>query len=135
MSPPADASVKLGQRVVELAAEAGRTVVVLGSTDLTHYGYNYGTVHKGVGEKALEWVRNVNDKQAVDLMCAMDTQGVIREALRNQNACCAGAAAAAIGAASALGAAGGQTLLYATSYDVRPDTSFVGYVGILYYPD
>ncbi len=58
--------------------------------------------------------------------------GVIDEAMANQNACCAGAAATAIAAAGRLGAKRAQTVVYATSYDKRPADSFVGYVGIVF---
>ncbi len=52
--------------------------------------------------------------------------------LNNHNACCGGAAAAAIATAKVLGANKGNKLVYTTSYDIRPDTSFVGYVGIVF---
>jgi hypothetical protein len=65
-------------------------------------------------------------------MEAMDAQRVIREALENQNACCAGAVGAAIAAARKLGADKARTLEYASSYDKRPSESFVGYVGMVF---
>jgi hypothetical protein len=105
---------------------------VLGSTDLTHYGYNYGYAPKGVGKAAVDWVKNENDRRLVDLILRMDAEEVIRESLTNHNACCSGAVAAAIAAAKKLGARQAQKLFYATSYDVRPDNSFVGYVGVVF---
>jgi hypothetical protein len=110
----------------------GRETIILGSTDLTHYGYNYGYTPKGVGEEAVNWVKNENDKRVVDLMVAMDAPAVVEESLKNYNACCSGAAATAIAAAKGLGAEKGEKLVYCTSYDIRPDSSFVGYVGILF---
>ncbi|MBW2028100.1 MAG: AmmeMemoRadiSam system protein B [Deltaproteobacteria bacterium] len=130
--PPAADSLAIGTRVVELAGSLGKNIIVLGSTDLTHYGYNYGYSPKGSGRKAVEWVKNENDKKVVDLMLKMDAQGVIRESLKSLNACCSGAAATAIEAARRLGATKGYKLDYYTSYDVRPDDSFVGYVGIVF---
>jgi AmmeMemoRadiSam system protein B len=109
-----------------------RRILILGSTDLTHYGHNYGFTPKGVGDKAVEWVKNENDKQVVDLMLQMDPEGVIRESMNNQNACCSGAVATAIAAAKKLGASKGEKLIQMTSYDVRPDDSFVGYVGVVF---
>ena len=106
--------------------------MILGSTDLTHYGYNYGHTPKGGGREAVDWVKNENDKRAVDLMMAMDAEGVVEESLKNHNACCSGAVAAAISAAKSLGAQEGKKLIYSTSYDIRPDNSFVGYVGIVF---
>lgn len=130
--PPVPASVRIGERVAELSKEMGLKTFILGSTDLTHYGFNYGNAPKGVGKEAVEWVKNENDRKMVDLMLDMDPEGVISEALRNANACCAGAVAAAIAAARGEGARTGIKLIYRTSYDIRPDTSFVGYAGIVY---
>jgi AmmeMemoRadiSam system protein B len=130
--PPTVASLKIGKRVAEITEMLGRKTMILGSTDLTHYGYNYGYTPKGVGEEAINWVKNENDKRIVDLMVEMDAEGVVEESLKNHNACCSGAAATAIAAAKALGAKKGEKLIYATSYDIRPDSSFVGYVGIVF---
>ena len=131
-APPSVNSLSIARKTAELAKEMGRTTIVLGSTDLTHYGYNYGFTPKGTGEDAIEWVKNENDKRAVDLMVNMDEQGIIKDALENHNACCSGAAGAAIAAAKELGANKGGKIIYSTSYDIRPDSSFVGYVGIVF---
>lgn len=131
-APPALPSLKIGWRVAEISKSMGRKILILGSTDLTHYGYNYGNTPKGVGREAVDWVKNENDKRVVDLMMAMDAEGVVEESLKNHNACCSGAVAAAISAAKSLGAQEGKKLIYSTSYDIRPDDSFVGYVGILF---
>jgi len=130
--PPALASIRIGEKAVAVSKALGRNTIVLGSTDLTHYGYNYGYTPKGVGEEAVDWVRNENDKKVVELMLRMDAEEVIHESLKNYNACCSGAAATAIAAAKSLGATRGEKLVYATSYDIRPDSSFVGYVGIVF---
>lgn len=130
--PPTVASLKIGERVAEISKNIGRKAIILGSTDLTHYGYNYGYTPKGEGEEAVNWVKNENDKSVVDLMLKMDAEGIIKESLNNHNACCSGAAATAVAAARTLGAIKGEKLIYATSYDIRPDTSFVGYVGVVF---
>jgi len=130
--PPAPESLAVGRRCAELAESLGRRLLVLGSTDLTHYGMNYGFAPKGTGERAVDWVKNENDRRVIDRMVAMDAEGVLSEGLRSQNACCAGAAATAIAAALQMGATRGVELQYMTSYDIRPDTSFVGYVGVLF---
>ena len=130
--PPEAASLDIAERVAEISKELGRVTIVLGSTDLTHYGYNYGFVPEGTGEDAVSWVKNTNDRRAVDLMKKMDAPGIIHESLKNQNACCSGAAGAAIVASKALGAKIGVEIIYSTSYDIKPDSSFVGYVGIVF---
>jgi len=130
--PPAIESLEVARALVEIAAGLGLGLKILGSTDLTHYGLNYGFSPKGVGATAVDWVRNENDRRIIDAMLAMDSEGVIREALASQNACCAGAAAAAIAAAKQLGAETAETVAYATSYDKSPGDSFVGYAGVVF---
>ena len=130
--PPAAETLSLAQSVVETARELDLSIVVIGSTDLTHYGPNYGFTAKGAGPQAVDWVRDENDRHVIDAMIRMDPEAVIREGLANDNACCCGAAAAAIAAGKAMGAQRADKLAYATSYDKSPGDSFVGYVGILF---
>src|SRR4030042_323617 len=66
--PPAPGSLRIGERAVEISRDLGRKTFVLGSTDLTHYGYNYGYAPKGVGKAAVDWVKKENDKRLVDLI-------------------------------------------------------------------
>jgi AmmeMemoRadiSam system protein B len=131
--PPVVNSIRIGERVAEIAEEIGYKIVVIGSTDLTHYGYNYGYTPKGAGKAAVDWVKNENDKKMVDLMLSMEPEKIITESLMNANACCSGAVAAAVAAAKKMGAVKGKRLIYTTSYDVRPDSSFVGYVGVIFH--
>ena len=129
--PPNNSSLDIGRAVVSFARQLGLTITVIGSTDLTHYGSNYGFVSKGSGKQAVDWVRNENDRRVIDAMLELDSEKVIAEARANQNACCAGAAATAIETAKNLGADSADELVYATSYDKSPGDSFVGYVGIV----
>ena len=130
--PPVESSLAIGIAAAEAAEGLGKKLAVLGSTDLTHYGANYGFMPKGGGSGAIDWVRKENDRRVIDAMLNMDPSGVIREALANQNACCAGAAATAIAAAVRLGAKKATPVAYATSYDKHPGDSFVGYAGIVF---
>lgn len=130
--PPTAETVSLAKETVATARELKRRIVVIGSTDLTHYGPNYGFTSKGSGAAAVDWVREKNDQRVIDAMIRMDPEAVIREGLENENACCSGAAAAAIAAGKALGAQRAEKLVYATSYDKSPGDSFVGYVGMLF---
>jgi len=129
--PPNKNSLKIGKTVVDLAEQMGLRVIVLGSTDLTHYGYNYGFTSRGTGKKALDWVRSENDRRVIEAMLALEPERVMAEARTCQNACCAGAVATAIEAAKNLGASQAEEIAYATSYDKSPGDSFVGYVGIV----
>jgi hypothetical protein len=125
-------SAAIGAKTAEIAQSMGKNILVLGSTDLTHYGQNYGYAPKGTGQAAVDWVKNENDRRVVELILRMDAEGVIHESLKNHNACCSGAVAAAISAVKKLGATKGEKLRYATSYDTQPSTSFVGYVGVVF---
>jgi len=130
--PPVQESLEIGKAVADISQRLGLRVKVIGSTDLTHYGMNYGFVSHGTGPAALDWVRNENDRRVIEAMLAMDPDKVISEALANQNACCSGAAATAIAAAKRLGSDKAETIAYATSYDKSPGDSFVGYAGIVF---
>ena len=130
--PPHKHSLEIGRKVVEISKRLGLRIKVIGSTDLTHYGTNYGFVAKGTGKQAVDWVRNENDRRVIDAMLALEPENVIAEARSSQNACCAGAAATAIEAAKHLGADRADELAYATSYDKSPGDSFVGYAGIVF---
>ncbi len=130
--PPKKESLEIGRAVADFCKQLGLTAKVIGSTDLTHYGHNYGFVSKGSGRQAVDWVRKENDRRVIDAMLALDPEKVITEGLMHQNACCAGAAATAIQAAKHLGAAEADEIAYATSYDKSPGDSFVGYVGVVF---
>ena len=130
--PPEAASLEIGQAVVGIAAELGMHIKIIGSTDLTHYGFNYGFTSHGTGESAVRWVRDQNDRRMIEAMLAMQPEKVIEEAGASHNACCAGAAATAIASARQLGATRSEQMAYATSYDKSPGDSFVGYVGIVF---
>lgn len=130
--PPTDAALKIGKTTVEVARRLGLTLKVIGSTDLTHYGSNYGFTGHGTGAKAVAWVTQENDRRIIDAMLALDSRRLISEALTNQNACCPGAAAAAIAAGGQMGAGKAASIGYATSYERSPAESFVGYAGIVF---
>lgn len=130
--PPADIAVKIARSISETARKSNISLKIVGSTDLTHYGPNYGFAPMGSGQKAADWVRDNNDKTAIDHMLAMDPEKLIADSLARSNACCSGAAAAAITASKHLGATRGHLAGYCSSYDKHPGDSFVGYAGILF---
>lgn len=130
--PPADISLQIAKKITETASRLKLRLRIIGSTDLTHYGHNYGFAPKGDGPDALDWVRRENDRSFIDAVLSMNPSQVIREGLSRSNACCAGAAAAALTAVKELGAVSAESLAYATSHDKHPGDSFVGYAGIVF---
>jgi AmmeMemoRadiSam system protein B len=130
-SPHSKEAIALGEAVAAIAGELNFSLLTFGSTDLTHYGPNYGWAPKGYGVDAVKWVKEVNDKKFVDLALKMDANGMLQAAAQDMSACSAGGAVAAVAAAKKLGAAKANLVDYYTSYDVMPGDSFVGYAGIL----
>lgn len=130
--PPNPSSLAIGAAAVEISADRNRCPRIVGSTDLTHYGPNYGFSPKGRGPEAVSWVRDENDRRMVDAMLAMAPDRMLDEASSHQNACCAGAAATAIAAGKHLGSESAELVAYATSYDKSPGDSLVGYVGVVF---
>ena len=131
-SPASLKAKEVGEAVGEIAQKEGISILAVGSTDLTHYGPNYGFLSKGIGPKAVEWVKKENDKGFIDRALGMDIESLLRHAEENDSACSAGAAASTIATCKALGAKKGLLLDYYTSYEIMPDDSFVGYAGIVY---
>jgi AmmeMemoRadiSam system protein B len=131
-SPLSLMAIELGQGVAELAKGEGISILAIGSTDLTHYGPNYGYVAKGLGPPSVEWVKKENDQRFIIEALRMNAEGLLRHAAENDSACSAGAAASAVTTCKTLGAEKGMLLEYYTSYDILPDESFVGYAGIVY---
>lgn len=130
--PPGEIAIRLGQDIVSYSGELDLKIKVIGSTDLTHYGPNYGFSPAGSGPTAVEWVRKENDPRLIETVCRMDPVGVINEALARRNACCPGAVAATVAAVKAMGAETGECVAHTLSYDKAPNQSFVGYAGILF---
>ena len=130
--PPSTESLTVAVTAVTLAVKKGLEACVIGSTDLTHYGPNYDFSPMGKGQKAVEWVREENDRRVIEAMLAMDPERILEEGITRHNACCAGAAAGAIAAGKAMGAKKAQLVSYTTSHDKSPGDSLVGYAGILF---
>jgi hypothetical protein len=130
-SPSRDAE-RLGKALAQAGRALGRRLAVAGSTDLTHYGPNYGFAPAGNGEEALAWVREVNDRRFIECLLALDFEAALERSLRDRSACSAGGALAAMSFARDSGALKGELVRYMTSYEVHPSESFVGYAGIIY---
>jgi AmmeMemoRadiSam system protein B len=131
---PDSRAVPLGRRIGEILKETGASAVVIGSSDLTHYGEPYGFTPAGSGPAAHRWMQD-NDARILRLVEEMKAAEITDEALHHHNACGAGAIAATVAAAEVLGARRGFRLRYTTSYDVVPEGRFrlaVGYAGVLF---
>jgi len=131
---PDSRAVPLGTRVGEIVRNFADSVVIIGSTDLTHYGDVYYFTPAGYGRQAHEWLRE-NDALIIRLAERMEAPAIVAEASQHRNACGAGAMAATVAAAQVLGAQRGYQLEYTTSFDVVPEDEFrmaVGYAGLVF---
>ncbi len=128
--PPSPVAPELGRRLANYLAEKKIRACVVASTDLTHYGENYGFEPEGRGERALRWVREVNDPAFIQAVESGDSKTVLSVAAEASNACSAGAVAALTELAGGEGLRF-RPLAYATSAEAGPrDTrNFVGYLG------
>lgn len=131
--PPSHTAVEVGDFAAELCR--GIAAISIGSTDLTHYGANYGFTPKGIGPEALRWSREENDRPFIDRILALDAEGALEHALGHASACCPGAAAGAAAFARRQGIERGQLVDHRTSQDARPSATprmWVGYAGVVF---
>jgi hypothetical protein len=131
-SPAGQGAIRLASAVTDRLKEKGLKAVFLGSSDLTHYGPNYGWSPKGTGPEAVDWVKHENDRSIIEKAVAMDSHGVLQDQHSRQNTCSAGPIASVVSSVSAYGRDKGRLLEYYTSYDVMPGSSFVGYAAIVF---
>ena len=129
--PAEISSYNAGKILAETAGALDRRIVVVGSTDLTHYGRNYGFSPRGSGLPALEWVKEVNDASFIAAVLKGEPSLVYKRASEDLSACSAGAVLGSLGFASAFEKQA-ALLDYRTSAEAGDDIpdSFVGYAAI-----
>jgi hypothetical protein len=133
--PPRDVILDVVDLVMEVVRRFGLNAIFVGSTDLTHYGPRYGFTPYGSGDRAHRWAKGENDQAFINKLLELDPQGCLEEGLSNYNACCPGAAAAAVTAARLSGGEFGELLTHMTSHEVVPvdePEDFVGYCSVVF---
>jgi MEMO1 family protein len=134
--PPRDIILDIVDLLMEFVRRNEARPVFVGSTDLTHYGPQFHFTPHGVGERAHRWARNENDAAFIQKLVELDPQGCLEEGLSNYNACCPGAAAAAVTSARLMGSEYGELLTQATSHEVTKDPDepidFIGYASVVF---
>lgn len=134
--PPVEGAAQIGKQTAQQVAAANLRAVYLASSDLTHYGSNYGFTPAGVGEAALEWA-NENDRRLLRLVTNMAVEQVVPEVKARFNACGAGAIAAMMAACREAGATAGKLLCHANSFQTlarvapQPPNNAVGYAAVI----
>ncbi|MFC1493116.1 AmmeMemoRadiSam system protein B [candidate division KSB1 bacterium] len=131
---PSEDSKDIGKKTAEIIKNNKFPAFAIGTTDLTHYGSNYGFSPAGKGDKALEWMHD-NDRSIIDLALNMEPDKIIDEAREKRNACGSGALSATVSYAKEMGADKGILLDYTTSHEVYTEGDFkmgVGYAGLVF---
>ncbi|MDR2798151.1 MAG: AmmeMemoRadiSam system protein B [Treponema sp.] len=137
--PAEIAAFEAGKILFQVGKSLNRNLVVLGSTDLTHYGDHYDFSPMGTGKKALDWVREVNDRRFIETLLEGNAEKILEQALEDRSACSVGAVLGALGFTQAAGASQGELLAYGTSADSNAPgqetpESFVGYAAVKWSP-
>ncbi len=134
--PLIDAAIEIGQRTARQIAAANLNAVFLASSDLTHYGPNYGFAPAGVGENGIRWAMD-NDRRLLDAVARFDVESIVPEVRGRLNACGGGAIAAMMAASREFGASTGQVIWQTNSYQTladvapQPPTNAVGYAAVV----
>ncbi len=131
-APSDSKSIILAEKLKKLFTEQEISGAVVGSTDLSHYGPNYGFAPMDSLNDPVGWVKKVNDQRIIDAMISMRPENILNTALNESSACSPGAAAAAAVFAGLSNIKSGKLVEYTSSYDIQPSRSFVGYAGIIY---
>ncbi|MFH1420868.1 MAG: AmmeMemoRadiSam system protein B [Candidatus Aenigmatarchaeota archaeon] len=107
----------------------------IASSDFIHFGpnYNYVPSEAGPGQQdQLKWVKNI-DRKLAELICNLKAKEFFEEIEKKEYTVCGYRAITLFMLLmEKLGAKQGQTIDYATSYDVYPNHSFVSYVGFVF---
>ncbi|MDR3130423.1 MAG: AmmeMemoRadiSam system protein B [Treponema sp.] len=130
-------SYEAGRIIASIACSLKRRPVLIGSTDLTHYGLNYNFAPRGTGLQALEWVKNENDAAFIQAVLSGRAGAVLDRAAADKSSCSPGAVLACMGYAHALKASKAALLSYAAgaaSQEADIPDSFVGYAAMAFFP-
>lgn len=126
----------IGRETARRVIQSNRRPVFLASSDLTHYGPNYGFAPAGIGTHGLEWAKQ-NDRRLLDLVERFDVDAIVPEVATRANACGGGAIAAMLAACREYGAGSATVLTHASSFEtlkiVAPQTphNAVGYAAVV----
>jgi len=134
--PLIEDAVQVGIDTAKAARASGLSAIYLASSDLTHYGPDYGFAPAGIGVAALDWATD-NDRRLLQVVTSAQAEAVVPHVRENLNACGGGAIAAMLAACREAGAVNVSVLRHANSYQVlralghdRPDNA-VGYAAVV----
>ena len=137
--PSAEFDLELGSDIAKIISEKkDKEIVCIASTDLTHYGPGYGFTPAGIGQGGIDWAKETNDKEFIDLALKMEPHELLETAVEKGSACGPGATAVLVAIAKELGRSEGVLLAHTHSNEVmerklgRSSEDSVGYAAIVY---
>lgn len=135
--PPIELAPQIGKETAAALRRMDLQAVFMASSDLTHYGPNYGVTEAGEGQEALDWAA-ANDRSLLEKITQLREEQIVDETEAHGSACGGGAIAALLGACKELGASKARLLRHTNSFEVlsrsigrqRAD-NFVGYAAVV----
>jgi AmmeMemoRadiSam system protein B len=122
-------SSEVGEIVAEAIKESGRDTVIIASSDFTHCGFMYGQIPPS-GQSAGGWAAE-QDKKAINEITSLNPKGLLKSVRQFDITMCGyGPIMAMLNATMKLDAKDAILLKYASSYDIHPADSAVGYGAI-----
>ncbi len=130
-----DTCKEIGNKVAEVAKSLKRRILIVASSDFTHYGSMYMyEPFKGKTENILENVKGM-DMEVINQILKLEPEKVVRICEEKRLTICGyGAIASMLFATKKLGAKRAKLMSYSTSFDVSKSTdAVVGYASINIY--
>ncbi|MGQ4915049.1 MAG: AmmeMemoRadiSam system protein B [Candidatus Asgardarchaeia archaeon] len=131
-----DALTEIGSGIADVIKEKLDDVIVITSSDFTHYGAGYGYAPAGSGpvSKILDWMYT-HDQEAIEYIIKLDEKGFFNYVKEHDMTICGFAPITSlIVIAKQLGISNATLLKYATSWDTneayRSSSQIVGYAAI-----
>jgi AmmeMemoRadiSam system protein B len=127
-----DTATEVGSIIAQAIQNISKKIVVVASSDFSHAGFNYHTMPpEGM---RIDAYAEKQDRLALEKILAFDPEGLINTVRDNHISICGyGPVASMLVAAKKQGATSAKLLKYATSYEVHPNTSCVGYGSVVVY--
>ena len=128
-----DSCKEIGDKITEAADRLKRKILIIASSDFTHYGHSYGYL-PFVGGDVAGKIKEL-DMKTIGLVEKLDAEKVIRASYEKGLTICGyGAIASMLFAAKKLGAKKGKLMDYSTSFDISKNLdAIVGYAGLIIY--
>ena len=82
--PLANSAVQIGRETAKRVMQTNYRVVFLASSDLTHYGPDYGFAPGGIGMHGLDWAKQ-NDRQLLDRVQKFEIDAIVPEVATRQS--------------------------------------------------